>query len=50
MKDNQTKVMCLSCKRKYYADNESIPDDAEEKEAFCSQCVYGCGGKYAEIV
>ena len=50
MKDDQTKVMCLNCKRKYYANNEDIPDDAEKDEAFSSQCAYGCGGNYAEMV
>lgn len=49
MKDDQTKVVCMHCKRKYYADNESIPGDAEQSEAFYSQCAYGCGGKYAEL-
>ena len=50
MKDDQTKVACLNCKRKYYADNDDIPDDAEKGEAFYCKCAYGCGGGYAEMV
>ena len=49
MKDDQIKVVCLHCGKKYYINNEDIPSDAEKNEAFDSQCVYDCDGKYAEI-
>ena len=49
MKDDQTKVVCLHCGKKYYIDNEDVPSDAEKGEAFASQCTYGCDGKQAEL-
>ena len=46
---DQTKVVCLECLRKYYANNADIPADVQKGDAFQSDCPHCDEGTYAEL-
>jgi len=44
-----TKVRCANCDRKFYVEDDTIPNDVQADEAFPSECPLCEAGHYAVL-